>query len=203
MPKAALRNAATSANPVAIRPSSGTPAANPTAPTTANTKPTSWANFSGGTGSRSVTGPSRGATRRCEDQAVRMLAGPAPRADREHHRLQAEDHGRAGIADGRHQQRRDDHDGGHPGGEPRSAHVHLVGGALLVLVDMQSCSCCVGWAGCEQADNGRSRARREDRRGYSAATTTTATTRDAAQIDCAALGEHRLKAGGHARQLTQ
>jgi len=33
------------------------------------------------------------------------------------------------------------------------------------------------------------------RRGYSAATTTTATTRDAAQIDCAALGEHRLKAG--------
>jgi hypothetical protein len=32
-------------------------------------------------------------------------------------------------------------------------------------------------------------------RSYSAAITTTATTRDAAQIDCAALGEHRLKAG--------
>ncbi|MCV7366401.1 hypothetical protein H7K09_02810 [Mycolicibacterium duvalii] len=32
------------------------------------------------------------------------------------------------------------------------------------------------------------------RRGYSAATTT-ATTRDAAQIDCAALGEHKLEAG--------
>jgi hypothetical protein len=43
----------------------------------------------------------------------------------------------------------------------------------------------------------RLRARREERRGYSAATTTTATTRDAAQIDCAALGEHGLKAGGH------
>jgi hypothetical protein len=41
------------------------------------------------------------------------------------------------------------------------------------------------------------------RRGYSAATTTTATTRDAAQIDCAALGEHWLEAGGHDRQLTQ
>jgi len=40
-------------------------------------------------------------------------------------------------------------------------------------------------------------------RGYSAATTTTATTRDAAQIDCAALGEHRLEAGGHGSQLTQ
>jgi hypothetical protein len=47
------------------------------------------------------------------------------------------------------------------------------------------------------------RERREERRSYSAAKTTTATTRDAAQIDCAALGEHRLKAGGHARQLTQ
>jgi hypothetical protein len=32
-------------------------------------------------------------------------------------------------------------------------------------------------------------------RGYSAATTTTATTRDAAQIYCAALGEHELNAG--------
>jgi hypothetical protein len=33
------------------------------------------------------------------------------------------------------------------------------------------------------------------RRGYSAATATTATTRDAAQIDCAALGEQKLEAG--------
>jgi hypothetical protein len=32
-------------------------------------------------------------------------------------------------------------------------------------------------------------------RGYSAATTTTATTRDAAQVDCAALGERELEAG--------
>ncbi|RAV08590.1 hypothetical protein DQP55_19110 [Mycolicibacterium sp. GF69] len=49
---------------------------------------------------------------------------------------------------------------------------------------------------------GRSRVRREEGRGYSAAATTTARTRDAAQIDCAALGEHRLEAGGHAGQLT-
>ena len=59
-----------------------------------------------------------------------------------------------------------------------------------------------GWAGA-RTTKGRSRVRREGRRGYSAATTTTATTRDAAQIDCAALGEHWLKAGGHVGQLTQ
>ena len=62
MPKAALRKAATKANAVATRPSVISPVAKPMVPTTANTKPTSCANFSGGTGSRSVTGPSRGAT---------------------------------------------------------------------------------------------------------------------------------------------
>jgi hypothetical protein len=40
-------------------------------------------------------------------------------------------------------------------------------------------------------------------RGYSAATTTTATTRDAAQIDCAALGEQQLKAGEHEAHNTR
>jgi len=39
-----------------------------------------------------------------------------------------------------------------------------------------------------------SRSERARERGYSAATATT-TTRDAAQIDCAALGEHGLEAG--------
>jgi len=39
------------------------------------------------------------------------------------------------------------------------------------------------------------------RRGYSAATTTAA--RNAAQVDCAALGEQKLEAGGHVGQLTQ
>jgi hypothetical protein len=34
-----------------------------------------------------------------------------------------------------------------------------------------------------------------ERRGYSAATTTTATTRNAAQVHCAALGEQLLEAG--------
>jgi len=38
-------------------------------------------------------------------------------------------------------------------------------------------------------------------RGYSAATTTT--TRDAAQIDCATLGERGLEAGWHDGKLTQ
>jgi hypothetical protein len=39
-------------------------------------------------------------------------------------------------------------------------------------------------------------------RGYSAATATTATTRGAAQIDCAAFGEHELNADWHARHGT-
>jgi hypothetical protein len=50
-------------------------------------------------------------------------------------------------------------------------------------------------AGHEQARMGCSESGARKERGYSAATTTTATTRDAAQIDCAALGEHRLEAG--------
>jgi len=58
-------------------------------------------------------------------------------------------------------------------------------------------------AGSEQAENGYSERAREIARLRSAATTTTATTRDAAQIDCAALCEHWLEAGGHAGQLTQ
>jgi hypothetical protein len=49
-------------------------------------------------------------------------------------------------------------------------------------------------AGHEQARMGCSESGARKERGYSAATTT-ATTRDAAQIDCAALCEHRLKAG--------
>jgi hypothetical protein len=39
------------------------------------------------------------------------------------------------------------------------------------------------------------RVRAGEERGYSAAATTTATTRDAAQVDCAALGERKLEAG--------
>src|ERR1700752_1445903 len=75
MAKAALRNAATRANAVATRPTSGT-VANPATPATANTKPTNWANFNGATGSRSVTGPSRGATRRWKTKPYGSLGGP-------------------------------------------------------------------------------------------------------------------------------
>src|SRR5690349_2465592 len=77
MANAALRNAATNANPVAIRPTVARPVANPTAPTTANTNPTSWANFSGGTGSFSVTGASRGATSFAKIRPYGCLRGPA------------------------------------------------------------------------------------------------------------------------------
>src|SRR6202048_3098261 len=69
MPNAALRNAATSANPVAISPSIA-------APVTNQTKPTTWANFNGGTGSRSVTGPRRGATRLAKSSPYGLCRGP-------------------------------------------------------------------------------------------------------------------------------
>jgi hypothetical protein len=81
------------------------------------------------------------------------------------------------------------------------------GGALvLVLVDMNvlPAAWMDGWLEWEGGPHGATpECGAKVRRGYSAATTTTATTRNAAQIDCAALGEHRLEAGGHERQLTQ
>src|SRR4051794_4332400 len=61
-PVAALSSAATSARPVATAPRTGTPSRYPAAPTTANSRPTSWAKRGGASGSRSRTGPSRGAT---------------------------------------------------------------------------------------------------------------------------------------------
>ena len=76
MPNAALRNAANSANAVATTPSSGIPAANPITPKTANTSPTNWANFNGGTGSRSLTGLSRGATSLAKSNPYGLLRGP-------------------------------------------------------------------------------------------------------------------------------
>jgi hypothetical protein len=50
-------------------------------------------------------------------------------------------------------------------------------------------------AGHEQAETAGPESGARGRRGYSAATTTTATTRGAAQIDCATLGERELEAG--------
>src|SRR6478609_5238299 len=76
MPKAALRNAANNANAVAMTPSSGIPAANPITPNTAKTSPTNWANFNGGTGSRSLTGLSRGATSLAKSNPYGLLRGP-------------------------------------------------------------------------------------------------------------------------------
>src|SRR3954470_3259219 len=61
-PVTALSRAATSARPVATAPTSGAPVRYPVAPTTANIRPTSCAKRGGASGSRSRTGPSRGAT---------------------------------------------------------------------------------------------------------------------------------------------
>ena len=202
MPKAALRNAATSANPVATGPSSGMPAANPIMPATAKMKPTSWANLSGATGSRSVTGPAggrRGAeksgrTDACGVRARRRSRTPPPagRGRTAAPALLIVD--TSSVATMTTVVTQAVNLG------PRTSTWVV---APLVFVDMQSRSCCVGRAGFEQADTTAQSERAKQAQPRSAATTTTATTRDAAQIDCAALGEHRLKAGGHARQLTQ
>ncbi len=77
------------------------------------------------------------------------------------------------------------------------------GAAVCVLVDMSVLLLhWMGWIASRPQD-GRSERGAKNGAAASAATTTTARTRDAAQIDCAALGEHRLKAGGHVGQLTQ
>ena len=123
------------------------PVAKPTAPTTANTNPTSWANFSGGTGSFSVTGAEPGRDELGEDQAVGVLARPAGRADREHHGLHAEDHGRADEADARHQQRDDQNRRGHPRGEARTADVDLVDGAVVLVFGRHGSHTPVAWIG--------------------------------------------------------
>jgi hypothetical protein len=55
---------------------------------------------------------------------------------------------------------------------------------------------------CAGRNSGPERAR-QNAQLRSTATTTTAAARNAAQIDCAALDEHKLNTGGHVRQLTQ
>src|SRR5690349_15611945 len=61
----------------------------------------------------------------------------------------------------------------------------------------------LGWTGLA-GHGGACRAAHQDRgRGSSAATTTTATTRGAAQIDRAAFGEQQLKTGSHAAHNTR
>ncbi|RAU98841.1 hypothetical protein DQP56_11655 [Mycolicibacter senuensis] len=58
------------------------------------------------------------------------------------------------------------------------------------------------WLGGDMPRIHRAAPRATRERGYSA-TTTTAAARGAAQIDCATLGEHKLKAGEHDEQPTQ
>ena len=69
-------------------------------------------------------GSETGSDEALEDQAVGMLTGPAPCADREDDGLDTQDHGCRDRAERRCDQRRDDHDGGDPGGEPGATHVH-------------------------------------------------------------------------------
>ncbi len=150
-------------------------------------------------------GPSRGATKAAEDQAVGVLARAAPtRRSRSTTACRPRMTAAAALLNADDDQRGDD---------ARRVVTHAAKrgprtstwscGPVLVLVDMNVLLLLsMGWLE-GSSRNGCSERGAKRRRGYSAATTTTATTRDAAQIDCAALGEHRLKAGGHARQLTQ
>ncbi len=116
------------------------PAAKPTAPTTAKTKPTSCANFSGGTGSFSVTGAEPRCDERGEDQAVGVLARPAAAPIAKTTACSAEDDRGGDEADARHQQRDDQNGGGDPRGEARAANVDLIAGLWS----------CWAWFGCHE-----------------------------------------------------
>src|SRR5271166_5316201 len=118
---------------------------------------------------------------------VRAQPRAAQRADREPDGLQEKQH-RGGRRAERGDDKRGHQDGaGDPGGEAGPADVHLFGvgrhRGTPVLTELA-----------------------RDRPGWpltsvGSAATTTATTRDAAQIYCAALGEHGLQAGGHPASL--
>ena len=97
MPKAALRNAANSANPVATGPSSGMPAANPTRADDGEDEADELGELQRWDGFAFGDRAEPGRDEVLKDPAVRVLAGSAPGADREDHRLKAEDHGRTGI----------------------------------------------------------------------------------------------------------
>ncbi len=96
MPNAALSRAANKAKPVATVPTIVDPARKPTVPASAKTKPTNCAKRSGATGSRSLTGESRGGDELAEDLAVRAALGAEYRSDREDYGLQCENDGGGG-----------------------------------------------------------------------------------------------------------
>ncbi len=135
MPKAALRNAATSANGggdhTEQEGARGEPA---DTRRRAKTKPTSWANFSGGTGSRSVTGLEPGCHDAGEYPPVGVLARAAERADGEDDGLHAQNERRRQRADGSDDERDHQDGGGDPGGEAGSAHVHGVWSVVVLLL---------------------------------------------------------------------
>src|SRR3954470_7817030 len=204
MAKAALRKAATNANPVAISPRAPKPVPNPAAPTTANPKPTSWANLSGGTGSFSVTGARRGATSLAKISPYGCLRGPptAPtakttactaRITAAASRLTLDTINvttRTAVVT--HAAKRG----------PRTSTWSRYCAVLVtdpMKVTFLLCRISLG----SERPHRAAASERAGKRDCSAATTTTTATRNAAQIDCAALGEHHLEAGGHAAQLTQ
>ncbi len=82
------------ANPVAMRPSSGTPAAKPMAPDDGEHEADQLRELQ--RRHRFLLGdrPEPRSDEALENQAVGMLPRPAPGADREHDGLHAEDHGR-------------------------------------------------------------------------------------------------------------
>ena len=146
MAKAALRKAATNANPVAIN------------PTRAEARGESDGADDGEHESDQLRELQRrhrlllgdrcepGGDELREDQAVRVLAWPAERADREHDGLHAEDHGGGAEAEARDDQRDHQNRRGHPRGESGSTNVDLVdvGRWSWRAIPWKSHSCCVG-----------------------------------------------------------
>src|ERR1700712_4912884 len=130
-----------------------------------------------------------------------MATRPGKRTDREDDGLRGEDDCAGQRVDAGDQQRDDQHCGGDPGREARSPDVDLTGSVGVrhdAAPELLYCTTIVA-----ARATGILAAPSAALKGALLAATTTAAARDAAQINCAATGEHELYAGGHVMQLTQ
>jgi hypothetical protein len=127
-----------------------------------------------------------------------VLAGTADGAGREYDGLQPQHDRRRRGADRGEQQGGDQHavvtQAANRGPRTSTWPGFEVGTAELLSCDMSRAFCCCRMAGVSTPE-GCPMSDAEEGANDSAATTTTATTRNAAQIHCAALGERELEAG--------
>ena len=130
--------------------------AKPTAPTTANTKPTSWANFSGGNGLPLGDGTEPGRDERGEHAAVGVPARAADRADANTTACRPSRTAAATVLNAETTRVATMTAGGDPRGEARSADVDLIwsGGlvrhGILLLLSRDWAWACQ--SGCSEGD---------------------------------------------------